>query len=470
MVDIFEARNSHLNVFKAWRQQEVLAVDGTASADMAIENNLTRALAIVLEREHAFAIRFAQMLDERRTPVGGKLALNAIKHRCAVAIEVPGEDLELEPTDAEKIIPVLVSAAVLPLFTAVELVINEQVLEQVERGTRLDLVCRVGDFMVLVEAKRHDNANEAYAQMRRYLQGFGVPHLAVVHLSWQELQHEARSILNGRNAPSTSTVLEDFVNFLTDVADSLHWRGLDRPLGELLATNIFERDSFWRRNIDLAVDLWVRQVGSSEFLPQADVQDHLLDRRFCVRVNWQWAKEINFRICAGDRCMDRANWLASGSQAITGIDAYLTIGDTLAQIRALQGRTPWQVTLDNGWSRQAFVGFMDAWGRGVHVSISEAQSTEIWNYQNPGPILSEYRRDIDGNHPASPFPGDWAECNRAWVDYWTAGQRTVLRLTARVQFHMNFPVTQVFTDAQDVAKAFNGLRKMILNQNNPAPL
>lgn len=260
---MFETRNSHLNLFRGWRQQEVagpgLPLDRQIE-ELTLENNLTRALAITLEREHLFAARFAQMVDELREQQGMQLGALALRYPCEVAIEVRDEDLLDGIVECEQLLAVIITSSTFATSKASPV--------GPDNGFRVDLVLRFGSSVLLGEAKRHSDAVSAEAQMRGYLQKLNRVDVKPVHLSWQAILHEARAMV-GSDEGRPPRVLADFVEFLSISARRLGWEGLELPLDRLLTTPIQARDALWRSDLDSAIATWVG--GIQPGVPQASV-------------------------------------------------------------------------------------------------------------------------------------------------------------------------------------------------------
>ena len=454
---MFETRNSHLNLFRGWRQQEVagpgLPLDRQIE-ELTLENNLTRALAITLEREHLFAARFAQMVDELREQQGMQLGALALRYPCEVAIEVRDEDLLDGIVGCEQLLAVIITSSTVATSKASPV--------GPDNGFRVDLVLRFGSSVLLGEAKRHSDAVSAEAQMRGYLQKLNRVDVKPVHLSWQAILHEARAMV-GSDEGRPPRVLADFVEFLSISARRLGWEGLELPLDRLLTTPIQARDALWRSDLDSAIATWVG--GIQPGVPQASVEEHILRKRYCIRVDWMWAREINFRMVPDLNfpavTVEREYALDETVRSIAAMDGYLTIGDALGQIRRFPNCNPWDIVLPEGWRRIGALGLMHINGRAVEfVDLDEAASRFLWNNRH---LLARYERDAGVPGPACPLPDEplWQACRCAWERYWAGGRNFVV-LTARVQYHRTFPLTPAaLPDTNMVAADFAELRALI---------
>jgi hypothetical protein len=113
---------------------------------------------------------------------------------------------------------------------------------------------------------------------------------------------------------------------------------------------------------------WRAGCGRGAATAAAVVEEHVLRQRYCIRVDWLWAREINFRMIPDARdpepTIEREHALGESVRSLEAIDGYLTIGDSLGQIRSLAAN-PWRLGLQTDWELSAFLGFMHFQGRAV---------------------------------------------------------------------------------------------------------
>lgn len=460
---MFENRNAHLNIFKAWNQQDVAALDGQpvpSETQTVLENNLTRALAITLERDQVFAARFAQMIERVLSDAGSRavdLAVHALSDACSVNIEVPIARFEKDSLDAARLIPVVISAEVGWDHP-------DTLIRSAPGRTRVDLVVRFGDYLLIIECKRNGGmANDAARQLRGYLESIVEPEdysrlAAPILISWQHILLEAQRLTaSHRTHQDGGTILTDFVNYLSSSAGALGWKGDLRSFSDLLSTPAQHHNAIWRSAVSQRMEDWVREVA--ERLDGASIDEAVIGQRWCARLDWKWAREINFRIdCGNDLLLDRDEWGRSSGQDIFGVEGYLTVGDTLGQMSEIPpGIDPWRVGATD-WKMLGFLGLMHFQGKGIHfVPLQREQSSHAWSQRRQ--MLRTYR---SAERDAPPFPDDvaWTGCREKWAQYWHEGNKGFVVLTARVEFHRRFAVApEGLPIAALVAEAFADLRR-----------
>jgi hypothetical protein len=301
--------------------------------------------------------------------------------------------------------------------------------------------------------------------LRGYLRSILEPDAAtqvapLVTVSWQDILLEAQRLTTASHTlDGSGSLLSDFVDYLGASSGALGWQGDLRSFADLCATPPAHRNPIWRSAVSQRVEEWTCQVADR--LAGGFIDASVIGQRWCVRLDWGWAREINVRLdCGNGLFLERQDWERAEGVHPVAIETYLTLGDTLGQMARLSPQLdPWQVVAPE-WTMKGYLGFMHFQGKGIHfVPIAREQSSHAW--QNRQTMLRRYLRSAA---PNPPFPADtaWDTCRETWSQYWRKGRKGFVVLTARVEIHRGFAINQGALPAPNtIADAFTDLHNRI---------